>query len=415
MSTRPAFSRPLRIAIYGRHSTSFQNPMSSDDQVRACRPLVERLGGEVIDVFTDPEMSGYRRDRPGLKALLNSVRTGEVDMVVCEALDRIARDGEDVAWLGKKLRFDRVGLHTTTEGEIDDVKLAVAGMMGALFLQNLRNKTIRGMEAAVLAGRFAGGRAYGYRLSDKVNTEGDRIRGLLEPDPVAAPIVNRIFNEFSQGKSAYTIARNLNADGIPGPRGGRWNQSSIRGDPKKLVGILHNPLYRGELVWGRREWRRDPDSETRARRYRIREETEWIRVEVPDLQIIDRALWKKVDREVERRQRPGVSGNSAGAMRKRHLLSGIIKCGACGGNFVINGKDYYRCASNREGGCESALSIRKSVIEEAALSVIRERLLTSEMAELFAVEFSKEVERLRASENSDGTRLKTRGLSPCHT
>ncbi|QWC58414.1 hypothetical protein F7D01_10780 [Erythrobacter sp. 3-20A1M] len=94
-------------------------------------------------------------------------------------------------------------------------------------------------------------------------------------------------------------------------------------------------------------------------------------------------------------------------MRKRHLLSGIIKCGACGGNFVINGKDYYRCASNREGGCESALSIRKSVIEEAALSVIRERLLTSEMAELFAVEFSKEVERLRASENSDGTRLET--------
>ena len=58
--------------------------------------------------------------------------------------------------IGKKLKFDRVKLHTVSEGEIDDIKLAVAGLLGALFLSNLQQKTLRGMQAAVLAGRFSG-------------------------------------------------------------------------------------------------------------------------------------------------------------------------------------------------------------------------------------------------------------------
>jgi site-specific DNA recombinase len=32
---------------------------------------------------------------------------------------------------------------------------------------------------------------------------------------------------------------------VPSPRGGQWNASTIRGDPKKATGILNNPLYVG--------------------------------------------------------------------------------------------------------------------------------------------------------------------------
>jgi hypothetical protein len=99
--------------------------------------------------------------------MLEEVRAGDIDIVVCESLDRLARDGEDVSWIGKKLRFDRVTLYTVSEREIDDIKLAVAAMLGTIFPSNLQQKTIRGMEAAVLAGRFAGGRAYGYRKVHK--------------------------------------------------------------------------------------------------------------------------------------------------------------------------------------------------------------------------------------------------------
>ena len=54
--------------------------------------------------------------------------------------------------------------------------------------------------------------------------------------------------------------------------------------------IANNPLYIGRLVWGRRQWRRNPDSEMRERRYRLRDRSEWIEVAVPDLRIIDQEL-----------------------------------------------------------------------------------------------------------------------------
>ena len=69
-----------------------------------------------------------------------------------------------MAWLGKKLRFDYVQLLTSTEEEICEVKLAVASMMmDAISLSNLSKKTLRGIEAAILAGWLAGGRINGYR------------------------------------------------------------------------------------------------------------------------------------------------------------------------------------------------------------------------------------------------------------
>lgn len=56
----------LQCAIYARHSTDKQTATSSDDQAEACLSLVHRLDGDVVGTFTDPEISGYRRDRPGL-------------------------------------------------------------------------------------------------------------------------------------------------------------------------------------------------------------------------------------------------------------------------------------------------------------------------------------------------------------
>lgn len=60
--------------------------------------------------------------------MLKSIRNDEVDIIVWEDIDRIALDGEDIVWLGKKLRYSNVLLHMLTEGEIDDIKFAVAGI-----------------------------------------------------------------------------------------------------------------------------------------------------------------------------------------------------------------------------------------------------------------------------------------------
>jgi site-specific DNA recombinase len=164
-----------RIALYGRHSTAMQSATSSTDQTASCMKLVDYLGGSVVATYHDPEQSGYRRDRPGLKKLLRDVETGAVDLVVCEALDRLARDAEDVAFLGKKLIYHHMALHTVSEGHVNEIKFAVAGLLGPIFLKHLLDKTVRGMEAAVLAGRFAGGCAYGFKRLISFDACGDFI------------------------------------------------------------------------------------------------------------------------------------------------------------------------------------------------------------------------------------------------
>ncbi|MEA1086459.1 recombinase family protein, partial [Sphingomonas sp. CD22] len=386
-----------RIALYGRHSTAMQTATSSSDQAASCMKLVEYLGGTVVATYLDPEQSGYRRDRPGLKKLLRDVETGAIDIVVCEALDRLARDAEDVAFLGKKLMYHRVSLHTVSEGHVDEIKFAVAGLLGAIFLKHLIDKTVRGMEAAVLAGRFAGGKAYGFKRVIKLDARGELIRGLLETDQTQAIIVERIFAEFAAGRSSIQIATCLNADGIPGPRGGQWNASTIRGDPKKATGILNNPLYVGRLVWGRRQWRRNPDSEKRERRYRLRDRSEWIEVAVPDLRIIDDALWESVRDQIERRQLSN-NENSVRQKRKKHLLSGLIRCSCCGSNYTISGADYYRCAGQKERGtCSNIISVRKGPLETATLAVLQHHLMTEDHAKLFLEEFEREVARVNQS------------------
>ncbi|WP_367171509.1 recombinase family protein [uncultured Aureimonas sp.] len=388
-------SLPRRIALYGRHSTAMQAASSSADQVASCGPLVGYLGGTVVATWLDPELSGYRRDRPGLQQLLRAVEAGEIDIIVCEALDRLARDAEDVAWLGKKLAYHRVQLHTVSEGHVDEIKFAVAGLLGSIFLKHLVDKTLRGMEAAVLAGRFAGGRAYGYKRMVRLDANGEVQRGLLEIDEGQAAVVRRIFAWFSAGLSSVQIATRLNEEGVPGPRGGQWNASTIRGDPKKLVGILNNPLYAGRLVWGRRQWRKNPDSEKRERRYRLRDKSEWVQVAVPDLRIVDDGLFEAARAEIDRRKRPSTASSSVGSKRAKHLLSGLIRCSCCGSNYTISGKDYYRCAGQKERGtCGNRLSVRKEPLETATLAVLQEHLLTEGHARLFAEEFERETRRL---------------------
>ena len=392
-----------RIALYGRHSTVMQTATSSADQATSCMKLVAYLGGTVVATYLDPEQSGYRRDRPGLKKLLRDIETGAVDLVVCEALDRLARDAEDVAFLGKKLMYHRVALHTVSEGHVDEIKFAVAGLLGAIFLKHLVDKTVRGMEAAVIAGRFAGGRAYGYKRVIRLDAQGEVIRGLMEIDQGQAVIVDRIFNEFAAGRSSIQIATGLNASGIPGPRGGQWNASTIRGDPKKATGILNNPLYVGRLVWGRRQWRRNPDSEKRERRYRLRDKGEWIEVEVPHIRIVSDLQWVAVQNQIEQRKRPNAQVSLGRQNRKRHLLSGLIRCSCCGSGYTISGKDYYRCAGQKERGtCLNRVSVRKGSLETATLSILQHHLLTESHSRLFVEEFGREMARINATASQQG-------------
>ena len=138
------------------------------------------------------------------------------------------------------------------------LKLGVKGIFDAQTLIDIAKNTRRGEEARVRLGRSFGRPAYGYRMIRRLRPDGEPDRGLREPDPATAPVVRRIFEAYCAGHSPRAIARQLNAEGIPGPDGIPWNDATIRGRPKRGDGILRNPIYVGRLVWGRHKKLREP-------------------------------------------------------------------------------------------------------------------------------------------------------------
>ncbi|XWT37404.1 recombinase family protein [Streptomyces noursei] len=154
---------------------------------------------------------------------------------------------------GVPLWVPEVGGPIDPNNEAHDLVMSVFGGMskGERNRIKIRVRTAMASQAQI-EGRYLGGRPpYGYRLADAgphpnpaKAADGKRLHR-LEPDPVTAPVVVRIFTEYLRGKGLYAIAEGLTRDGIlcpsahdrarnPHRDGHAWSKSAVRA-------ILRNP------------------------------------------------------------------------------------------------------------------------------------------------------------------------------
>ena len=397
----------MRAAIYARYSTDMQSASSIDDQVRVCRECLERDGHKMVQVYKDRAVSGATLMRSGIQVLMQDASRGEFDLVYAEALDRISRDQEDVAGFFKRIRFADVKIVTFAEGEISELHVGLKGTMNALFLKDLAQKTRRGLEGRIRQGRSGGGLCFGYDVVRKVDTYGEAVRGERRINEAEAAIVRRIFEEFASGRSPRAIAHSLNKEGIPGPAGGNWGPSTIYGNWQRGTGVLNNELYIGRLIWNRQQFVKDPN--TGRRLARSNPESKWIIEEVPHLRIVEDQLWRSV-KERQRESRSRVMTKAKGirserARRPIYLLSGLLKCGTCGGGFSKISQSHYGCSTARnKGTCDNLLTVRRDGLEAKVLDGLRQQLMQPELVRTFADEFHREVNRQRAEQDSHRNR-----------
>ncbi len=154
--------------------------------------------------------------------------------------------------------------------------------------------------------------------------------------PRVCASIRRIFRDYAAGKSTKRIAFELNKDGIAAPGGGDWGFSTINGNPKRGNGVLNNEMYVGKLIWNRQRFLKDPD--TGKRQARMNPESEWITQDVPELRILDDALWQSVkERQRAVKRTHSDDGETENHFRERrrpkYLFSGLTKCGCCGGGY----------------------------------------------------------------------------------
>jgi site-specific DNA recombinase len=362
-------------ALYARFSSDLQNDRSIDDQFSLCKIYAAREGFNVIREFADrAKTSATLFFRDDFLELLRQAKAHEFDTVIVESLDRISRDPEDLAGIFKRLKYAQIDIHTLNEGIADDMKIGFRSMMGAAFLKDLAAKVRRHHVGRAREGHVMGIVAYGY--SDVSGKPGER-----QINPSEAEIVRRIFAEYANGISPREIALGLTREKVPTPSGAEtWSHQSFLGGGGKS-GMLRNSLYIGELVYNRHHSIRNPD--TGAVAPRLNPETDHIRQAVPHLRIIDQDLWNAVqavrsDRAV---QRFGTTRSVKRFPRRgSHLLSGLLRCGQCGGHMIFSstsrGRQFVACAAAKTKSlCSHTKSYDADLLKQLVIEYFRENLI----------------------------------------
>jgi site-specific DNA recombinase len=387
----------LRAAIYARFSSENQNERSTQDQIALCRDLCQREGFKVVAVFEDRAISGSSAvNRPGYQKMMRASESKSFDVLVAEDIDRISRDQGD--WHAARKRFDFLGIsvHTAT-GKVTRLDGALRALMGEMFIENLVVHTRRGMEAVLKDGRRAGGRAYGYKsLPGKP--------GELEIVEEQAEVIRRIFKEYVEGRTVRDIAGRLNKDKIAPPSGLRWNASTIQGSAQRGNGVLQNEIYIGQIVWNKVSMVKDPN--TGKRLSRPNPVSKHKRAAAPHLRIVSDEVWTAVRARRRTIVKPTMH-------RVPRLLSGLLRCPACGGGMgsvgLHRGEPRVQCSTYRESGsCSNSRMVNRNKIEAAVLDGLREVLKDPEYWKHYLKVYNEERRMLASGTIRDRAKLERR-------
>ena len=328
----------MNVTIYARYSSDLQNERSIDDQVALCKQHLKQEE-YVTAVYSDSAMSGsVMKTRPQLQKLLEHLTEGTVDIILAESLDRLSRDIEDIAHIYKLCHFHQVKIRTVLEGNIQEINIGFNGVMSSLFLKQLRERIRRGGAGNVRVGKSSGSMAYGYRVR-QLNDVGVHEPGLREIHPEEAEVVRWIYQNYVDGISISDIVKELNKSAIPAKFGRQWNISTIRGHYERKSGILLNPIYAGYLVYNRVQYVRHPL--TGKRHPRPQPENEWVWSKVPELQIVDEAIWNMAQ---ARRSKTAHRLTNSASIQKTTRFRFQLTCAECGKSILSAGTDRYRCS-----------------------------------------------------------------------
>ncbi|MEO5337234.1 MAG: recombinase family protein [Magnetospirillum sp. WYHS-4] len=394
----------MRVALYARFSSDLQSARSIDDQILLCQERVAKEGWHIVESYADLAVTGSTAHRPSYQRMLQDAAGGRFDIVMAEALDRISRDQEETARAYKLLTFRGIRIVTLLEGEVSELHVGLSSTINAVFLKSLAEKTRRGQRGRVQEGKIAGGLCFGYRPVYRHDDHGEPTRGDREIVEAEAGIVKRIFSEYVSGKSPRSIARDLNIEGVSGPRGGKWSASTLLGNPDRGTGALRNELYAGRVVWNRQKFIKDPV--TGKRQARPNPKQDWVISEVPHLQIVSDDLWTAAQERLSSHRRQTTPKDSSNrlnpAHRPRYLLSGLLRCGVCGGPLSVAALGRYGCANHRERGiCDNRRTVGRDDLERRVLAGLKEKLLAPELVQQFIAEYIASANERRRTASSE--------------
>ena len=392
-------------AIYARKSTE-QSGVNDEEnsvtrQIEHATAYAARKGWTVAEehIYVDDGVSGAEFvRRQGFLRLMNALKPRPpFQFLIMSEESRLGREAIQVSYAfkqiidsGVRLFFYMTDQERKLDNAMDKVMLSLSNFAAEMEREKASQRTYDAMFRKAKALHVTGNKVFGYDnvpvYGSEANTDGTQRRQhvVRKINSEQSKVVVRIFELYASGFGLARIAKALNKDRIPPPHGGNLGWC-----PTALRDILQRDLYRGIVLWNRTQVIQRGG--TRAQRKRP--ESEWLRLDAPELRIIPQVLWEQVEERRARNKRAYLRGEGGRLIsrptgedrRSSYLLSSIAKCVTCGGSIVAikrtakrrYTRTVYRCAFHHKRGstvCSNNVEVRQDILDSAILHAMNEAL-----------------------------------------
>lgn len=361
--------------------------------------------------FVDDGVTGTVFNRPGLNAMLEEVKAGNVATVIIKDQSRIGRDVLEVGLLKRTfeendVRFIAANDNLDTANGFDIMSI-FRDVINEWYVADCSKKIRAVKRANAEAGRCAGRSPYGYRAVGDSNQT-------WEIDEEAADIVREIFRRIVAGDGPHIIARDLDSRGILTPM---VYYRRLKGLPPlnddttwytyTVSHMLQNPAYIGQLAS-----QRVTTPSYKNHKHIVRPKEEWVIIEDHHEPIIDKETFELVQKLRENRRRQTKRNDPPG------ILGGLIYCADCNSKLALsithNGKyRYYICSLYRNSKKHYRLDCTRHGIRQDDLErLVLEKIQTAmKFARADRVRFAAQVRKSTDKDAEKVMRSKTAELA----
>ena len=328
-----------KAIVYLRQSSLSQVKHNTESQrlqyalaERACELGFKQV--EIIDKDLGASAASGSRQRPGFQQLLTSVAVGDVGIVFTRELSRLSRTDKDWCHLMEicQLSNTLIGDDETVydPGQFDDqLVLGIKGTISVAELNVLRMRLLQGKEAKAKRGELFTVVAPGY-IRDGNQIVKDPNRRVQE----TVMLVFRKFQELGGIRQTYGwfLEHNIELP-VNKPVGGKIQLVWKLPAQTFIPSMLHNPIYAGAYVYGRRPVEKVfEQGEVRQRQGAI-QPPDQAKVFIKDHHegYISWETYLRHQRMIENNGTNFQPDEAILAVRAGHgLLTGLLRCARCG-------------------------------------------------------------------------------------
>ncbi|KXA11825.1 recombinase family protein [Clostridium perfringens] len=389
-----------RIAIYSRKSRFTGKGDSIENQIEMCKEHILKLISKDVEflIYEDEGFSGGNINRPAFKRLINDIKYGAIDLLICYRLDRISRNVADFSSVldilqEYKVDFISIKEQFDTSSPMGRAMIYIASVFAQLERETIAERIKDNMLEMAKKGKWTGGKlplGFTSKKTAYIDEEGKkRFKVALLHDTKDLEFVKFLYEKYLELGSLHKLETYTHENNIRSASGKIFEKSTL-----KI--ILQNPIYvkadenvinyfenKGWSTYG------EPDGVHSLLSYnktettkkdgkltkRNKDESESL-VAVSNIKgYIDSSLWLKVQYQFKKNK------DTFPRLGKTHnaLLVGKLFCGNCGTRMIIqHGKTspktgvknfYYVCSlkkTSKKKLCE-AHNVKTDFLENLVL------------------------------------------------